>query len=68
MRIVVQSQLGEIVRKTLPILKKLIRKKEAGGVAEGISPELKAPYGRKKKKKPKSYLLKILLFYIFISF
>jgi hypothetical protein len=42
-RIVVQSQPGQIVHKTLR-KKKITYKKRAGGVAQGIGPEFKFQY------------------------
>jgi hypothetical protein len=33
------------------ILKKTLHKKRAGGVAQGVGPEFKPQYGKKKKKK-----------------
>jgi hypothetical protein len=47
-RIKVQSQLGQIVFKTLS-QKKKHHKNRAGGVAQGIGPELKPQYRKKKK-------------------
>jgi hypothetical protein len=47
-RIKVQSQLGQIVFKTLS-QKKKHHKKGAGGVAQGIGPEFKPQYRKKKK-------------------
>jgi hypothetical protein len=46
----VQSQPGEIVRKTLSRKKKKITKERAGGVAQGEGPEFKLQSCKKKKK------------------
>jgi hypothetical protein len=35
----------------MPSLKKLITEKRVGGVAQGVGPEFKARYRKKKKKK-----------------
>jgi hypothetical protein len=55
-RIVVWSQPGQIVCETLS-RKNPHHKKRSGGVAEGVGPEFKAQYRRKKKKlsHPKSF-------------
>jgi hypothetical protein len=45
-RITVQSQLGQIVRETLS--RKTISQKRAGGVAQGVGPEFKSQYQKKK--------------------
>jgi hypothetical protein len=45
----VQSQPGKIVGKTLS--QKNPSQKRAGGVAQGVGPELKPQYQKKKKKK-----------------
>jgi hypothetical protein len=47
-RMVVQSQPGQIVHKTLS--QKTLHKKRAGGVALGEGPEFKPQYYKKKKK------------------
>jgi hypothetical protein len=47
-RIMVQSQFGQIVCETLSRKKK--SQKTAGGVAQGIGPEFKHQYYKKKKK------------------
>jgi hypothetical protein len=44
----VQSQPGQIVHKTLS--QKNPSQKRAGGVAQGVDPEFKPQYHRKKKK------------------
>jgi hypothetical protein len=49
-RIMVQSQPGQTVHKTLSQKKKPFTKR-AGGVAEGVGPEFKPQYCKKKKKK-----------------
>jgi hypothetical protein len=48
-RITVQSQPGQTVRKTLS--QKYPSQTRAGGVAQGVGPELKPQYCQKKKKK-----------------
>jgi hypothetical protein len=52
-RIMVQSQRGQIVRKTLS--QKTLHKKRASGVAQGEGPEFKPQYC-KNKTKQKSYI------------
>jgi hypothetical protein len=47
-RITVQSQSGLIVCKTLS--QKYLNTKRAGGVAQGVGPEFKPQYHKKKKK------------------
>jgi hypothetical protein len=47
-RISVQSQPGQIVCESLSQKKKKITKKGAGGVAQGVGPEFKPQYSRKK--------------------
>jgi hypothetical protein len=50
---VVRSQPGQIVHETLSL--KNPSQKRAGGVAQGVGPELKPQYPhRKKKKQPKN--------------
>jgi hypothetical protein len=49
MRIVVGSQAGQIVRETLS--RKIPNTKRAGGVAQGVNPEFKPWYKKKKKSK-----------------
>jgi hypothetical protein len=51
-RIMVQSQLGQIVRKTQS-RKKPITKKRVGKVAQDVGSEFKPQYHKKKKKKKK---------------
>jgi hypothetical protein len=46
---------GQIVYETLS-QKKPITKKSAGGVAQGVGPEFKSRYHRKKKKSFQSFL------------
>jgi hypothetical protein len=46
-RIMVQSQPGQIVHKTLS--RKTLHKNRAGGVAEGEGPEFKPQYFKKRK-------------------
>jgi hypothetical protein len=48
-RMAVQSQPGQIVLKTLS--RKNPSHKRAGGLAQGVGPEFKPPYHKKKKKK-----------------
>jgi hypothetical protein len=48
-RIVVGSQPWQIVHKTLS--RKTPSQKRAGGVAQGVGPEFKPQYHKKKKKK-----------------
>jgi hypothetical protein len=48
-RIMVQRQPGQTVHKTLSQKKKPFTKR-AGGVAEGVGPEFKPQYCKKKKK------------------
>jgi hypothetical protein len=45
-RIGIQSQPRQIVCKTLS--QKILSQKRAGGVAQGISPEFRSQYGKKK--------------------
>jgi hypothetical protein len=52
---VVQNQPGEIVHRILSWKKKIT--KRAGEVAQGIGPELKPQYCKKKKKKKKKVKL-----------
>jgi hypothetical protein len=47
-RIAVQNQPGQIVPETL--FQKNPSQKRASGVAQGVSPEFKPQYGKKKKK------------------
>jgi hypothetical protein len=47
-RIVVQTQPGQIVRKTLS--EKNLSQKRAGGVAQGVGPEFKSQYHKKRKR------------------
>jgi hypothetical protein len=47
-KIVVQSQPGQIVLKTLS--RKNLSQKRAGGVAQSVGPEFKPQYWKKKKK------------------
>jgi hypothetical protein len=49
-RIKVQSQPGQIVLKPPSWKKKKTQKKRTGGVAEGVDPEFKPQYCKKKKK------------------
>jgi hypothetical protein len=51
-RITVQSQPGQIVYISF-YLEKTHHKKRAGGVAQGVGPELKPQYGKKKKESAK---------------
>jgi hypothetical protein len=55
-RIVVQSQLGQIVQETLS--QKNLYKNRAGGVAQGEGPEFKPQYCKKQKQKQKPVLPK----------
>jgi hypothetical protein len=52
MRITVGSQPGQIVCETL--FQKTLHQKRAGGVAQGVGPEFKLQYCKKKKKRPKN--------------
>jgi hypothetical protein len=45
-RIIVQSQLGQIICKTLS--QKYSSRKRAGGVTQGVGPEFKSQYQKKK--------------------
>jgi hypothetical protein len=61
---VVQSQPGQTVPETLP--GKNLSQKRAGGVAEGVGPEFKPQYQKKKKEKfHKSELNSLLLYSIY---
>jgi hypothetical protein len=60
-RIAVQSQPGQIVHETLP--RKKTFTKRAGGVAQGVGPEFKPQYCKKKKKKSEVKLSGACLFY-----
>jgi hypothetical protein len=53
-KIEVQSQPGQIVCKTL-LRKKTHHKKRDGGVAQGVDPEFKSQYLKKKTKKTQGY-------------
>jgi hypothetical protein len=55
-RIAVWSQPGQIVHKTLS--QKNISQKKAGGVAQGIGPEFKSQYCKKKKKISQTFLVR----------
>jgi hypothetical protein len=48
-RTVVQSQPGQIVHKTLP--QKYLSQKGTGGLAQGVDPEFKPQYCKRKRKK-----------------